>query len=155
MGSMHHQHPDQPQRPLHLRVGGQGLRAVAGADDCGVRHRETQVRGQPADGLRQPHEGVGGQQGGGPDEAVAGGGQHRQQGRQRGAQGGQPQQVADGAEEPAQRACARQQVQEGLRHQGAVGSARQLAGGPEPEAAQSGHGRRPDEEAGQPQQEAR
>ena len=52
----------------------------------------------------QPDEGVRREQRGGPDEAVAGGGQHRQQRRQRGAQPGQPEQVADRAEQRSARA---------------------------------------------------
>ncbi|MNL20342.1 hypothetical protein D3C87_1415840 [compost metagenome] len=61
--------------------------------------------------------------------------------------------MADTAEQAAQGACARQQVQEGLRHQRAVRSACKLARGPEPEAPQAGNGSGPEQEACQPQQE--
>ncbi|MNL27916.1 hypothetical protein D3C87_1495380 [compost metagenome] len=61
--------------------------------------------------------------------------------------------MADCAKQPAQGARARQQVQKGLRHQCAVGPARELTGGPEPEPPQSGRGGGLKQKAGQPQQE--
>src|SRR5690606_35270011 len=102
---------------------------------------------------RQENKGVGLQQRGGPYEPIACGRQQRQQGDQGRGQRGQPQPMADGAEQPAPGPRPAKQVQQRLGHQRGVRAARQLAGGPQPQPAQPGGAAGRQQERGQPQQQ--